>query len=225
MVKSDARPDKEVITMQRATKDYKVIPSTLRKWADGGFIPSMRSPYGVRLFRRKDLDDFFSFDRVEAEVEIEIKQNIVYCRVSSIKQRDDLDRQVAFLRRAYPDHRVVSDICSGINFNRKGLGAILDLCNQKKLGEVVVAHKDRLCRFGYDLLEQVIKRAGGRIVMHEDTPDEPKFKTNEQELAEDLLAIVHVFNCRQLGKRRYRTRNTENAQGADLPRPSAGKDD
>ena len=67
------------------------------------------------------------------------------------------------------------------------------------IGEVVVAYKDRLARFGFELIEQIIQKGGGKVVILNNNI----YKSSEQELAEDLLAIIHVFNCKQMGKRRY----------------------
>lgn len=71
---------------------------------------------------------------------------------------------------------------------------------QGNIGTVVVAHRDRLCRFGFELIEQVVQLGGGRIIVDDDSD---QHKSSEQELAEDLLSIVHIYSCRQMGKRRY----------------------
>ena len=70
--------------------------------------------------------------------------------------------------------------------------------------EIVVAYKDRLARFGYELIESIVNQGGGKITIINDE----KFKSCEQELAEDLLAIIHIFNCRQMGKRRYSSKKS-----------------
>ena len=85
------------------------------------------------------------------------KQRIVYARVSSRKQLGDLERQITLLEKSRPGYRVVSDIGSGINFKRRGLLHVLDLAISGRLDELVVAHRDRLMRFGFELIEHILK--------------------------------------------------------------------
>jgi predicted site-specific integrase-resolvase len=123
---------------------------------------------------------------------------------------DDLTRQIEFLRSTnteYSTYNLVTDCASGINFERKGLSSILDSCLLRNIGEVVVAHKDRLARFGFDLIKLLIEKSGGKLTVVNQETD----KSSEQELADDLLSIIHIFSCRQMGKRRYnKQRNIEN---------------
>ena len=110
----------------------------------------------------------------------------------------------------------ISDIASGINFKRKGLQTILDSCIQGVIGEVIVAHRDRLSRFGFDLIKLIIEKAGGTITVIDDT----QHKSTEQELAEDLLSIIHIYSCKQMGKRSYKTKQCkgpENKNDTDEP--------
>ena len=94
---------------------------------------------------------------------------------------------------------MVSDIGSGINWKRKGLQTILERSMRGDIKEVVVAHRDRLCRFGYELIEFILDKSGVKLVVH----NEENAKSESQELAEDIMSIVHVYSCRQMGKRRY----------------------
>ena len=173
-----------------------VSDGTLREWADTGKIKSFRTPGGQR---RYEVSDLFKGPPVINTVVVEKpKHGIVYARVSSGKQRDDLDRQVAFLRIKYPDHIVITDIASGINWKRKGLKTILELANKGDIYEVVVAARDRLCRFAFELIEHVLSINNVRITALDATEMSP-----EQELSDDLLSIVQIFCCRRNGKRRY----------------------
>ena len=199
----------QILTMQAACKHFGIPSFTLRKWADQGHINSKKSPGGVRMFHRSDLEELFGNlgSSVETKNPSETPEsgttkqrtNVVYCRVSSSGQKDDLGRQIECLRERFPGHRVIQDIGSGLNFNRKGLQTILELALQRSLGDVVVAYKDRLARFGFELIQYVVELSGGRIVVL----DDKTHKSGEQELAEDLMSIIHVFNCRQMGKRKY----------------------
>jgi predicted site-specific integrase-resolvase len=132
-------------------------------------------------------------------IEIPNEYHICYCRVSSYKQKDDLERQVKFMQERYPDAEIVRDIGSGLNFKRKGLRAVLERAIRGDCITLCVAHKDRLCRFGFDLIEWIIGRSGGRIVVFDKTVLSP-----ESELTRDLLHILHVFSCRMHGLRNYR---------------------
>jgi predicted site-specific integrase-resolvase len=119
--------------------------------------------------------------------------------VSSAKQKDDLQRQKAAMSAAYPGHLVISDVGSGLNFNRPGLRALLERSMRGEVAEVVVSHRDRLARFATELIEWILRLHGTRLVVQHQVLETP-----ESELVADLLAIVTVFACRSHGRRRYR---------------------
>jgi len=185
--------------------------STLRVWADSGKIRSFRTPGGHRLYELPTNTRGGGVDKPS-----KTKKGVVYARVSSNKQRDDLDRQVAFLTAKFPDHLVVTDIASGINWRRKGLKTILDLADEGDIDEVVVAARDRLCRFAFDLVQDVFSRRGVRVDVL-DTED----MSPEQELSDDLLSIVQIFCCRKNGRRRY-PRASSIAVEKDQNKPDEG---
>lgn len=162
--------------------------NTLRKWADEGRIPYEKTPFGQRRF---DLGKILCADSGK-------RAKVCYCRVSSPKQRDDLNRQIKQLHEVFPDHEIIQDIGSGLNFKRKGFTTLLERVLSGDVSEVVVAHKDRLCRFGFDLVEWIVQKNGGRIVVRNDTSVSP-----QQELISDVLSILHVFSCRIHGLRKY----------------------
>ena len=100
----------------------------------------------------------------------------------------------------FPEHKIITDIGSGLNWKRKGLRFLLE---QSKLGnvqQVVVSNRDRLCRFGFELLEWLFESNETELVVLEQTTLEP-----DKTFVQDILAIIHVFSCRQNGKRRYKT--------------------
>jgi len=152
--------------------------NTLRRYADQGTIESRRTPSGQRLFAI----DAWLGRGASADV-------VCYARVSSQKQKDDLERQVAFLKGKHPEGQVVTDVASGLNFKRKGLASILERVMRGDKLRLVVAHRDRLARFGFDLIEQLVKHNGGEVVVlhksHQASPAE--------EIAQDLLAVLGVF--------------------------------
>jgi predicted site-specific integrase-resolvase len=124
---------------------------------------------------------------------------ICYCRVSSPKQRYDLERQVKFMREQYPGAEVVKDVGSGRYAKRRGLKSLLERAMRGEQLKIVVAHRDRLARFGFELIEWIIQQSGGRVVVLKQTNLSP-----EQELTNDLLNILHVFSCRMHGLRNYK---------------------
>ena len=102
------------------------------------------------------------------------------------------------MRERYPDAEVISDIGSGLNFRRKGLLAILERLHQGDKFRVVVAYRDRLARFGTELIETLLERNGGELVVLNQ-----RDLSSEEELTTDLLAILTVFGARVDGLRRY----------------------
>jgi putative resolvase len=121
----------------------------------------------------------------------------IYARVSTRKQLDDLQSQVAVLTAKYPDHIVITDCGSGLNFKRKGLLSLLQLAFEGRLQHVRIAHRDRLCRFAYDLIEHILNKHGAEI--HVEAHDLPP--SAERELAEDVLSVITVFGARLHGAR------------------------
>lgn len=120
--------------------------------------------------------------------------------MSSHKQKDDLERQVDhvtryMIARGY-QFEIISDIGSGINYNNKGLNHLLDLITNSEVEKIVILYKDRLVRFGFELIENLCEKFGTAIEVIDSTE-----KTEEQELVEDLIQIVTVFSCRLQGKR------------------------
>jgi predicted site-specific integrase-resolvase len=189
-----------------------VKQQTLRKLFEENILKGYKTESGQRMYSRKSLCEFCNINENE-EDEYNEKANIVYARVSSKKQSDDLARQIEFIRLAKPEYinyRVVTDIASGINFKRKGLLDILERSLHGVIGEVVIAHRDRMSRFGFDLIKTIIEKAGGEVTVI----DDEKQKSSEQELAEDLLSIVHIYSCRQMGKRSYKGRKNKDTDSA-----------
>ena len=160
--------------------------NTLRRYADEGKIKYIKNPAGQRLY---DLSSFTG-DSMFSE--------ICYCRVSSYKQKDDLERQVTYMRDKYPKAEIVKDIGSGLNYKRKGLNKVLERLMLGEQLKIVVAYKDRLARFGFELIESLVKQNGGEILVLNQLDHSP-----EKELTSDLLNIIHVFSCRMHGLRKY----------------------
>lgn len=194
------------ITSREARKRWGVCADTLRRWADDGTIRHVRTPGGKRLFAA---DSFEGTTNREGETDDQKeKASICYCRVSSAAQKDDLQRQVQYMRERFPDHRIITDVGSGINFKRRGLRSILELAGKGGIQQVVVADRDRLCRFAFDLVEWILQTNGVQLVVLNQKVDAQESTTDDSELADDLLSIIQVFNCRVNGRRKYHKRTT-----------------
>ena len=175
------------VNTRKAVALLGVHPSTLRRWANGGRIEHIRSLGGKRLYNV----DAFLRESVGVAV-------VCYARVSSYGQRDDLQSQVA-LQSRYPGAEIVKDIGGGLNGKRKGLVALLERLHGGEKLRIVVAHQDRLARFGFELIEWLAKQNGGDVVVLDESSCSP-----EQELTEDILSMLHPFSCRLYGLRKYR---------------------
>ena len=165
---------------------------TLFKWAHAGQIQYLR-PGG----RGHWLFDVSSVAPQPASTTRETV-SAIYARVSTRKQQPDLHTQIKTLRTKYPDHQVFSDCASGLNFKRKGLQSLLQLAFEGRLRVVRIAHRDRLCRFAYDLVEFVLRKHGAKICVESDDSGPPSL---ERELAEDVISVVTVFGARLYGAR------------------------
>lgn len=198
---------------KEASKKLGVHQRTLYLWEEKGYIDTIRTPGGKRLYNvekciehmkqkneTKKLEKTEKKDNEDDLINIEGKLNIVYVRVSSAGQKDDLIRQRDEMIKKYPNHNIIEDIGSGINFNRRGIRKIIKLAIAGKINEVVVAYKDRLTRFGYELIEDIIKEySNGKIIILNSKEEiEP-----EEELAKDVLQIMNVFVAKMNGLRKY----------------------
>ena len=192
------------VPLRKAVEQLGLHPNTLRRYADEGKIEIIKNEAGQRLYN------------VESYIRgTQVNQLICYCRVSSSKQKDDLNRQVAYMQSIYPKAEIISDIGSGLNFKRKGLRTILDrLLHGDKL-KIVVATRDRLCRFGFELIQYLVEQNGGEIVVLDQSVYCP-----QTELTQDLLSIIHVFSCRMHGLRKYSKKIKEDK---DIPQANSKK--
>jgi putative resolvase len=193
----------EYINTSEAKTILRITPQTLRSWVDQNKIRIIRSPSNQRLYNKQDVYKLIGVDISHRNN----KSKVIYCRVSSKKQMDDLERQRDFLKSIYPFHVVITDVGSGLNWKRKGLKTILEQSMRGDIEEIVVAHRDRLCRFAFELLEFVFQQSGCKLVVH----SEECHKSRDEELADDILSIIHIYSCRKMGKRRY-----SNAKNKDI---------
>lgn len=184
------------VTPQKACKILGVHYKTLYNWERKNKIETIRTPGGKRLY---NVDKYVN-DHINIDIPTKEKYKICYCRVSSYKQKDDLLRQIEFMKSKYPEHKIIKDIGSGLNFKRHGLQKIINMAINGEIDEVVVAYKDRLCRFGFDLIEYLVQTySNGKIVILKEEHLSPN-----EELTKDLVSIINIFSARINGMRKYK---------------------
>ena len=170
---------------------------TLRNWDKAGTLKPVRvESTGYRYYSQEQLNHFLGIKGIETKT----KKVIGYCRVSSHNQKDDLARQIEnvktyMIAKGY-QFEIIQDIGSGINYNKKGLNQLIDMITNSEVEKIVILYKDRLLRFGFEIIENLCNKYGTTIEIIDNTE-----KTEEQELVEDLIQIVTVFTCRLQGKR------------------------
>lgn len=194
-----------------ACQQLGVHPRTLYNWEEKGKIDTIRTPGGKRLYNvEKYIQDqkiiLKNTNDIENESENENieKLKIIYTRVSSISQKDDLERQKNYMQKRYPNHLLIEDIGSGLNFNRRGIRKIIKYAISGKIEELVIVYKDRLTRFGFELIEDLIQEYsnGKIIILHKNKDLEP-----EEELVKDMLQIMNIFTAKMNGLRKYKEKD------------------
>ncbi|HKM05302.1 MAG TPA: IS607 family transposase [Lachnospiraceae bacterium] len=172
-------------------------PQTLREWDKKDVLkPHHVTPTRYRYYSQEQLNHFLGIKGIKTKT----KKVIGYCRVSSQKQKDDLDRQIEnvktyMIAKGY-SFEVITDIGSGINYNKKGLNQLIDMITNSEVEKIVILYKDRLLRFGFEIIENLCNKYGTTIEIIDNTE-----KTEDQELVEDLIQIITVFSCRLQGRR------------------------
>ena len=187
----------EYVSAGKAAEYYHVSTTTLGKWADEEKIEYTKTSGGHRRYK------------IPGEASPEAK-SYIYARVSSRKQKGDLQRQSNFIEEKYPNYEVIQDIGSGLNFKRQGFRRILEQLFEKNIREVVISSADRFSRFGTrEFFCWLFERFGGKLTILKNE----KFSSPNETLAEDLLEIITVFSARYHGGRSYKT---SNKKGTDL---------
>lgn len=192
---------------------------TLRAWeASGELIPDRRSKGGVRYY---DVGKIMGLGN-------EDMPTIGYARVSSHDQKSDLVRQSelleAFCAAKGWRHEVITDLGSGLNYRKKGLNQLLEMILHKRIRRLVLTHKDRLLRFGSELIFALCEIQNIEIVII--NKGEPP--TFEEELAQDVIEIITVFSARLYGSRSHKTKRllnelTERKEAESDDDPFAGE--
>ena len=171
-----------------------VSAQTLQNWDNNGKLhPHHTTASGYRYYSEEQLNQVMNVKPNNKRI------TIGYCRVSSHKQKDDLERQIEnvriYLTAKGQPFEIISDIGSGINYKKKGLQELMKRISQNQVDKVVVLYKDRLLRFGFELVEYIASLYNCEIEIIDHTE-----KSEQQELVEDLVQIITVFSCKLQGK-------------------------
>ena len=188
-------------SIKQASNYLHVAQSTLRRWEDEGKIKPKRTSGNQRRYTQEMLDSLLS----STSKQITHKKMIIgYCRVSSSHQKDDLERQkqvvTSYCEKQGQPFKILSDVGSGLNYNRKEFNQLIHYICQHKCSAVVANYQDRLVRFGFDLIKAICKENDvDLIVINQTTAEDPN-----QELVNDVLSVITVFSAKLYGKRSHK---------------------
>lgn len=173
--------------------------STLQKWDRANKFKARRTATQRRFYTEEDFRTVMGL-----EVPSEERLNYSYCRVSSAGQKSDLLTQQGAVQQfctasGIPIHEYLSDVGSGLNYKRKNFIALMELVEKRTVASIVVAHKDRLVRFGFEWFDDFCKKHGTRLLVINNESLSP-----QEEMTQDLLSIVHCFSSRLYGLRKYK---------------------
>ena len=183
------------------TKILGVTAQTLRNWdREGKLKPAYVKSNGYRYYSEDSILSYTQERKTKKDLNV-----VGYARVSSKKQSDDLEGQVnnlkTYLDSKYSDYEIITDIGSGINYTKPGLKKLIEKINRKEVDLIIVLYKDRLLRFGFELVEYFAELNNVKIEVLDKID-----KNQDQELVEDLVQIITVFSCKIQGKRKNKTK-------------------
>jgi len=184
-------------TIGEMSKIVKRSVKTLQRWDREGVLKAKRTLTNQRYYTQEQLDTFFEIPKKE-------RKTVVYCRVSSQNQKPDLKNQVSILEdfclsKGITNFELVKEVGGGLNFKRKKFLKILDEIEKGEISQLILAHKDRLTRFGFELIEQRCLKNNCTIIILNQEKLSP-----EQEMVQDLMTIIHCFSSRLYGLRNYK---------------------
>lgn len=184
-----------------------VSVKTLQRWDRDGILKANRTPTDRRYYT---YDQYLQFKGIQTENDI--RDTVIYARVSTRNQKDDLQNQVEFLKqfcnaKGIIVNQCVEDFGSGLNYNRKKWNKLLDEVMANKIKTIVILNKDRFIRFGYDWFEKFCEKFNTKIII----VNNETLSSNE-ELVQDIISILHVFSCRLYGLRKYKNQIKEDEE-------------
>ena len=184
----------KLLSIKQAANQLGVSVSTLRRWDETGVLVAQRTPKGHRRYDLSKINPNLTRNKVEQQ-----RKTIAYARVSSHDQKSDLQRQIEMLELYCSaqgwSFEVISDLGSGMNYHKKGLKRLLDDILDNKIDRLVLTHKDRLLRFGAELVFALCEARQVEVVII----NQGENLSFEEELAQDVLEIITVFSARLYG--------------------------
>lgn len=180
-------------------KKLNVTVRTLQRWDNEGKLPAKRSPTNRRYYTDDQLMQYLGEPT-------DNRKTVAYARVSTYNQKDDLKDQVSFIRQ-YANAKgiildeVITDIGSGLNYNRKKWNQLLYNVEQNKIKTIFITYKDRFIRFGFDWFNRFCNEHNTKIIVLNNPDTSP-----DKELVDDVISIIHVFSCRLYGLRKYKNK-------------------
>ena len=186
-----------MITISEASKLLGVTTKTLRTWESEGKLTPIRTEGNHRRYTLESILGSKS----------EKQLTVAYGRVSTSEQKDDLKRQMQILElycssKGY-DYELISDLGSGMNYKKKGLIRLIKLICSNQVDRLVISHKDRLLRFGSELIFMLCEIYGVEVCIINRSED----STFEEDLANDVIEIITVFSARLYGSRSHKNKN------------------
>lgn len=186
------------LKLAQAAKITGLHKLTIQRYAKANKIKSIILPSGRKKYDVSSLIPENQLSNFKTNIE---ERNICYCRVSIYGQKNDLDSQINYMKKKYPNYEIIYDIASGINFKRNGIKKIIDYAINGNLKTLVISYKDRLCRIGYELLEYIfLTYSNTNIIIDSEKPE-----TINEEIANDILEIITVYSAKIHGMRSYNT--------------------
>lgn len=172
---------------------------TLQRWDNEGKLKAFRTPTNRRYYTYEQYLEYKGIAKSEIK-----RKNIIYTRVSTSNQKDDLKNQINFLRQYTNSSgiiidEVIEDYGSGLNYNRKKWNKLIDECMLNEIDTIYITHKDRFIRFGYSWFERFLNKFNVKIIVVNNEDLSP-----QEELVQDIVSILHVFSCRIYGMRKYK---------------------
>lgn len=174
---------------------------TLQKWDREGVLKAYRTPTNRRYYTEAQ---YLEYTGKSLKKENNVRENVIYARVSSQSQKPELLNQVNYLKsysvsNGIPISNIYTDIGSGLNYKRKNWMRLIDDCFQGKISKIYVSYSDRFVRFGFDWIQSILKTyTNTEIIVVEN-----KLLTPEEEVVQDLITIINVFSSRVYGLRKY----------------------
>ncbi|ERM91064.1 transposase [Caldanaerobacter subterraneus subsp. yonseiensis KB-1] len=193
-----------LLSMQKVREIYSISRRTLINWEKEGLITPVRTPRGIRRYRKEDIEKLLGMIEEKPKPKV-----VLYARVSTKKQEEYLRNQIRRLEEYANSqgwqYEVIHEIASGVNENRRGLLKLLNKIKRGEVEKVVIEYPDRLARFGFEYLKFFMESFGVELIVLNGKENEEDVN---KELAEDLIAIVTSFATRIYGKRGGKKRDS-----------------